>query len=270
MGRRSLGTLVGAYFATAVPALGAPLAAAGEAAPRRCGGAAERDALSALETAGDLRLRSGRRVRVADLRLAETGVGGRSWLASLAGSDVLVRVLGPPDRWGIVPATVALASAGPGEPIDVAEILVGEGWARVDVGERDELCRPDLLRLEQAARGRRLGLWSEGSDPVQADDLGRLRDLAGRFVLVEGRIVSVGERAARTYLNFGRDFARDFSVVIPRRNWSAWKLAGWTAERLRGRTVRVRGTLDLGRAPGMEVLATDMLEVEPDRTGRGP
>lgn len=272
MGRGRLGGRVGApSLAAGLACLAAAAGSAAEPVRTRCPGSAERDVLQAVGEAGELRLRSGRRVRLVDLRLAEAAPvpGARAWLASLAGAEILVTALGPADRWGVVPAAVALPSPGGGAAVDAAELLVGEGWARVDVGERDELCRPDLLRLEQAARARRLGAWRESPDPVPADDPDRLRALAGRFVLVEGRVRSVGERAARTYLNFGRDFARDFSVVIPRRTWTAMKAAGLTPERLRGRPVRVRGVLDLGRAPSLELLASDMLEVEPDGAAPG-
>jgi hypothetical protein len=40
----------------------------------------------------------------------------------------------------------------------------------------------------------------------------------GHFALVEGKILNVGEFGAAIYLNFGRRYTRDFSVMILRRN----------------------------------------------------
>jgi hypothetical protein len=79
--------------------------------------------------------------------------------------------------------------------IVLAELLVGEGFAIVDAGQRSMLCRPELLGQEQPARGRRVGLWtSDRYRPVAASDLGRLREMISRFALVEGVVRSVGER----------------------------------------------------------------------------
>jgi hypothetical protein len=93
--------------------------------------------------------------------------------------------------------------------------------------------------------------------------------LAGRFVLVEGRIRSVGERQQRTYLNFGSDWANDFTIIIPKRTWAIMRDRDLSARALNGRRVRGRGVIEIWRGPTMEISAAEMLEIlDLDRTRR--
>ncbi|WP_375459539.1 thermonuclease family protein [uncultured Enterovirga sp.] len=234
------------------------------APPGSCPGEVATDRILRVEDRGEVALASGGRVRLADIRIdpsAGEGAGRpgpRSWLASLAGQEVAVRRIGPPDRWGRAPASLALVEGAARH--DLAAFLVSEGWALVDAGERDTLCEPALLAAEGRARAGRLGLWKMGTLPLAAGDPEPLRAQSGRFAVVEGRVVSVGERKDRTYLNFGRDFSRDFAVVVPRRLWAAMKRSGVSAAELKGRTVRVRGIVEIRRAPQIELLSDHALE----------
>lgn len=191
----------------------------------------------------------------------------QAWLGSLAGRAVLVQEVGPRDRWDRTPAVVVLREGG---GVDLAELLVAEGLGLVDVGERDGLCRPALLAAEAGARTARRGIWASDRALLQADRPEMLREAGGRFALVEGRVVSVGERRDRTYLNFGRDFARDFAIVVPKRIWARLKQAGASAAALTGATIRVRGLLEIRRAPVLEIEAADMLEWQAPAPAREP
>jgi hypothetical protein len=254
-----------------VMALAAPAQAAGgaEQPPAfRCQGTDAQAVLSGVSAEGEFRIEGRGPVRLTDLRLAPDGEAakrGASFLSSLAGSAVRVREVGPPDRWGRASTEIELAGA---PPIDLGELLVSEGLAVVDPGQRDLLCRPGLLAAEGAARRNRVGLWREGTWPVQATATEALAGRAGAFAIVEGRVVSVGERRERTYLNFGRDWSRDFSVTIPRRIWEGLKARGVTAASLTRRVVRVRGILGVRRAPTLDLTVPDMLEVVDESPGR--
>ncbi|MGA0596762.1 thermonuclease family protein [Enterovirga sp. CN4-39] len=210
---------------------------------------------------GDVRLAAGRVARIADIRLAESSEAlrrARAWLETLGGEAVMLRELGPPDRWGRVPVHLELGRA---RPVDVAELLVSEGLAVVDPGQRDLLCRPELLQVEARARRSRSGLWREAGWPIAALAVDQLAAAEGRFAIIEGRIVSVGERRERTYLNFGRDWSRDFNVTITRRRWNDLKARGITAATLTGRYVRVRGIVEKRRSPTLDLTVADMLEM---------
>ncbi len=86
---------------------------------------------------------------------------------------------------------------------------------------------------------------------------------------MEGRIRSIGERQQRTYLNFGSNWANDFTIIIPKRTWATLRDRGLSARFLNGRRVRGRGLIEAWRGPTMEILASDMLEVlDQDRLRR--
>jgi hypothetical protein len=147
-------------------------------------------------------------------------------------------------------------------PIDVGELLVAEGLALVDPGEEDTLCRSNLLAVETRARERRLGLWKADGEPLlRALDTAAVAKQVGRFAIVEGRVVSVGERTARTYLNFGHVGRGALTVTLPKRTWSTLRARGVTAESLRGRRVRARGIVEMWRAATMEVVAPELIEI---------
>jgi hypothetical protein len=214
--------------------------------------------VTAVSGEGEIALASGAQTRLADVRLPD-GEPYRAealgWLKRHAQGDAHVSV-GTPDRWGRSPARVAVTRA------ELARGLVERGLALVDAGGSEELREADLLRLESEARGKKLGLWAEEANwPVRAEDEARLRQRIGRFALVEGRILSVGERGQRTYLNFGRNFAQDFTITIPKRNWTTMNDRGLSAVSLRGRRVRARGLLEEWNGTALTIEVPDLLEV---------
>ncbi len=83
----------------------------------------------------------------------------------------------------------------------------------------------------------------------------------GRFVLVEGQILSVRRSGTTIYLNFGDRWARDFSVLIPSRGERNFIAAGLALATLKNRRVRVRGWLDLRAGPLIEVDSPEQVEM---------
>jgi endonuclease YncB( thermonuclease family) len=224
------------------------------------------DRIAAVAGRGEIRLASGGIARLAGLRQPEepahaaAAAAAAALIESFKGNPVEVAATGAPDRWGRLPAVVTAATeAG---PVDLGRALVAAGLAIVDAGEADRLCPPGLLAAEARARAWGLGLWrGERYKPVAATDLERLKSLAGRFVLVEGRIRSVGERRQRTYLNFGADWTTDLTVTIPKRTWRTMRDRGLTAAGLRGRRVRARGLIEEWQGPAITIMSPEMLEI---------
>jgi len=257
-------------IALCLAATAVPTAAVAQAPGRRsaqpdpaCERVHSEEVIRSVSPLGEITFASGSKVRLLDIRLPQdNGEAPRAAavLASLEGRRVAVAAVGEADRWGRLAAELALVDGT--APIDLAELLVGEGFALVDAGERDGLCRPELLALEARARQRRLGLWAgERYRPAWAGDGERLKSLVGRFGLVEGRVRSVGERRERTYLNFGSDWQTDLTVVIPKRTWAVLQGRGLSAASLRGRRVRARGIFEEWQGVTVEIAAADMLEL---------
>ncbi len=267
----------------AAPLLAMPLPSA-RAAPAAKAGCAPPDGTLAtvLAVAGDggIVLSDGRTVRAAFVDVPDDlpddlGTAVRTMMAGLTGEMVTIRpVLPAPDRWGRIVAHIfvlnrmARENAASGS---FGEELVAAGLALMRTDEPDLIAEPGCLRAlalgEARARGRRLGLWASPAHALgAAGDTAGLVARAGRFAVFEGRVVSVGERGERTYINFGRRWNEDTTVTIPKRSWRIMERSGFSAATLRGRKVRVRGLVEDNRGPLVEVTEPHQIEfVETDR-----
>jgi hypothetical protein len=247
--------------------------AAAQSAPRGgvadcAAGSTRIEVLEGVGLRGEIRLASGARAVLDSLRwpdAPEIAAAAQAWLDARRGLGLTVTPRGRPDRWGRERADIEVTDG----DLDLAGGLIGEGLAFADANEADSLCRPALLLVEEAARAKRRGLWRE--PPPEASDGPALRALAGRFVVVEGRLRHVGERSARTYLDFGARGADALTVTVSKRTWRMVRARGLSAASLEGRAVRVRGILEIWRGPTVEA-GTDAIEVlgEADRPEAGP
>jgi hypothetical protein len=79
--------------------------------------------------------------------------------------------------------------------------------------------------------------------------------------VIEGKILSVRQAGATTYLKFGRNWTRDFAVTISRRTLSAFDAAGIAVKSLENRRVRVRGWVEARGGPRIEVLHPGQIEL---------
>lgn len=204
-------------------------------------------AVAAVTAPFELRLADGSHVRIAAVGLAAPGEGEAASAAALRDlvSQGPVRLdAAPPrrDRHGRHVARVASA-----EGADLGERLVAAGVALVGPAPRDvatDPCRARLLAAEGAARVARRGLWADGTFALEAADDPLIITRAGRYVIVEGRVVSLGKAGRTRYLNFGRRWSLDFTATIAESE-GAWP-RGWGIGpvALEGSRVRVRGWLE--------------------------
>ncbi len=100
---------------------------------------------------------------------------------------------------------------------------------------------------------------------MAADDLAGLNAATGRFAVVEGVVHHIGETASRTYLDFGRRYTKDFTIVVPRAARRSFAAAGIDLKSLRGQKVRVRGVLFSSGGPAIEIRKPASLELLKDR-----
>ncbi|NIX75206.1 thermonuclease family protein [Microvirga terricola] len=237
----------------------APLPALSQTA---CGGQTEPDRLQALTPQGDLVLASGRIAKLSAIRLPDAPERREEvlvWLRGRMGEDVQVRSRPGLDRWNRLLAQISLPHES--NPSDLAEKLVGSGLVLVDPGADETFCQSQLLHFEAKARELSLGLWRDDRyKPIQSDQTDRLRERIGNFALVEGRVRSVGERAQRTYLNFGGHWAEDFTIVIPKKTWKLMAERGLDAAALRGKTIRARGILEPWQGTSLTITVPEMIE----------
>lgn len=128
-------------------------------------------------------------------------------------------------------------------------------------------CLQRLMAIEAAARDDLRGVWANGNTTRRAGDPTLVEEV-GRFAIIEGRVLSVGDRARSTYLNFGRFWREDFTVVVPgrvRRSMMEGDVPTAREARLaplfEGRRVRVRGFLEDWGGPSVRIEHPAQIEV---------
>ena len=156
-------------------------------------------------------------------------------LRDLAGEGVVLGTssgTSPVDRYG---RTLAPVTTPAGDDIAGLVIAGGLGWVLPD-GVAD----PDMLyRLERDARRRRLGIWSDGTVPIL--HASRARSAVGRPAIIWGEVRRATDTREGVFLDFGDDWRRDFSVLIPKNRLRTFREAAMNPDELVGRSVEVRG-----------------------------
>ena len=191
-----------------------------------------------------LTLEDGREVRLADIvpaaALARSGTGADPLAALLGREATVMRAMetsgAPVDRYGRTVGDIVLKDTGD----SLLGRVIAEGLALVDPAVMSDRCLDELFVAERQAEAARRGLWANGG-PELASDAPDLLAAVGRYVLVEGRVESVGETRRTIYLNFGKEYRTDFTALVRRRDAATW---ADSLKALEGRTVRLRGVLE--------------------------
>ena len=232
-----------------------------------CGGEVfARGRVQSVEDGRTFVLDDGREVRLAAIEVPPpaTPDGGKAkaaLAALLAAADVALRGADiASDRYGRLVAYAASLRDGGERQVQAA--LIAAGLARVAARVGEHSCAAELLRREDAARRAKLGLWANPYyDVAEADDPAAILAQRGRFVLVEGKVLSVHESGATIYVNFGRRWTRDFTITILKRNARKFAAAGLEPKRLAGRHVLVRGWIEKRGGPWIEAAYPVQIEV---------
>jgi len=206
------------------------------------------------------RLEDGREVRLAGIEpvAADKAASGAALAAILPGRDVMLSGEDDtPDRYGRQPAFVFVA--GSETPVQGLLLAQGEALIAATVAEKD--CAAILAAAEAEARQARRGTWADPAAIKNAESPGDILAGIGRFTLVEGRVLSVRQAGATTYLNFGRNWTRDFAVTISRRASAAFEASGIGLKSLENRRIRVRGWVEARQGPRIEVLRVGQIEL---------
>ena len=206
------------------------------------------------------RLEDGREVRLAGVEpvASEKAKETSALSAIVAGREVMLRGDDDtPDRYGRQPAFVFVASS----ETSVQALLLSQGEALFSAAVTDKDCASVLSSAEAAARGAKQGTWADPTAIKNAESPGDILAGTGQFLVIEGRVLSVRQAGATTYLNFGRSWTRDFAVTIPKRILPGFEAAGIILKSLENRRIRVRGWVETRSGPRIEVLRVGQIEV---------
>jgi endonuclease YncB( thermonuclease family) len=249
------------------------LAAADPADAAGCAFAAQGDGhVAAVLDARTFRLQDGREIRLAGIEpvTSQTTAANRAAALSaiLNGRNVTLRADDDtPDRYGREPAFVFLASPEtsssetPSAETLVQSELLTQGEALVSATVTDKECSAVLMAAEAAARQAKRGIWADPAAIKNPESPGDILAGIGQFTLVEGKVLSVRQAGTTTYLNFGRNWTRDFAVTISRRVLALFEAAGIAPKSFENRRIRVRGWIEARNGPRIEVLRVGQIEL---------
>jgi endonuclease YncB( thermonuclease family) len=250
----------GEFCAAALP-LGLLFATTGPAAAAGCAFEPQGEGrVAAIIDARGFRLEDGREVRLAGIEpIAAEQAGSTSTLSAvLKGRDVSLRGEDDmPDRYGRQAAFVFLDDS----ESSVQEMLLGEGEALVAGTVSDKDCASVLAAAEAVARSEKKGTWADSAVIKNAESPGDILAGIGRFTVVEGKVLSVRQAGATTYLNFGRNWTQGFAATISRRMIPVFEAAGIGLKSLENRRIRVRGWVEARGGPRIEMLRVGQLEL---------
>ena len=211
---------------------------------------------AAITDARSVRLDDGREVRLTGIEA--TATTKQALTSLLVGRDVMLRSTDDtPDRYGRQGALVFIGDS----EISVQGMLLAQGDALVSGEIADKDCAAALMSSEAAARRQKKGSWADPSAIKNAESPDDILAGIGRFMVVEGKVLSVRQAGAMTYLNFGRSWTRGFAATISKRNLPAFENAGMTLKSLENRRIRVRGWVEGTTGPRIDVRLVEQVEL---------
>jgi endonuclease YncB( thermonuclease family) len=218
--------------------------------------------VGAIIDARTFRMDDGREVRLAGIETSAAGAGKPDGISALglliAGRNVVLRgETDAPDRYGRQPAFVFSGQ----DDASVQSQLLARGEALVSGTVADKACAADLIAAEAAARLARRGIWAGSAAIKNAESPGDILVRIGQFTVVEGKVLSVRQAGATSYINFGRRWTRDFAVTISRRMVPIFEAAGISLKSLENKRIRVRGYIEARGGPRIEALLVGQIEM---------
>jgi len=212
--------------------------------------------VAAIVDGRSVRLDDGREVRLSGIE--PTATTKQALASLLVGRDVTLRSADDtPDRYG---RQGGLVFIGEGDtPVQAMLLARGEAIVSAEIADKD--CAAALMSSEAEARRQKKGNWADLSAIKNAESPDDILAGIGRFVVVEGKVLSVRQAGAMTYLNFGRNWTRGFAVTISRRALPAFENAGVAIKSLENRRIRVRGWVEGNTGPRIDVRLVGQVEL---------
>jgi hypothetical protein len=215
--------------------------------------------VSAVLDVRTFRLGDNREIRLAAVEpAAGPGDSSRHLSTLIEGRDIELRGQDDaPDRYG---RQIAFAFvAGTQVPVQVELLKLGD--VLFSGLTSDKTCAADLAAAEADARNARRGIWADPAALKNAERPGDILAVAGRFAVVEGKVLSVRQAGATFYVNFSRRFTEGFAATISRRMIASLETAGLAPNSLENRRIRVRGWVEQRGGPRIEIFRSGQIEL---------
>jgi micrococcal nuclease len=174
-----------------------------------------------------------------------------------ATSVTLTAVPPKQDRYDRLRAQVFAAS--PSDTIWVQQRLLELGLARVSVSPDRTECAVEFYAAEASARANRRGIWASSAYAIRSPD--SVRADIGTFQVIEGVVQTATISGGRAYLYFGADPRSDLTATISSDDLKNFDAMGVDPRAYAGKTIRLRGLVQLFNGPSIEVANPQSVEV---------
>jgi len=217
-----------------------------------------------------LMLADGRVVRLAGVEAPKTylvrpgaeveavAVAARRTLERLSGGKrVAIHPAEPAsDRYGRMLAELTLEDG-----TWLQQAMVDSGFVRVRPFAGESSCLDALRVGEREAREARRGLWRNAEFSIVSAYDPSLIERKGLYVVVEGRVISVGHGDRVDFLNFGHVWRRDFTVLVGAAAAGRLAESGRSTDTMIGKRVRVRGIIEESGGPAIRLSNPGEIEI---------
>ncbi len=144
----------------------------------------------------------------------------------------------------------------------VQKYMLEKGMARVYSFADNRFCLDELLKAEAKARANKIGIWAHDYYKIRsAQKVKTLLNLENHYELVEGRVLKAEKVGSRLYLNFGKNWKQDFTIVIEKYGLRIFDKANINPLDYENALIRVRGWIEIKDGPKIEVTHPEQIEV---------
>ena len=141
----------------------------------------------------------------------------------------------------------------------VQGLLLSRGLARAFPSHHNPEMSKQLYLWESYGRQSNAGLWAKNYHPILTIE--ETHDNLNQHHVVEGIVQSVASVRNNVYLNFGADWKKDFTIMIPSAIRRAFSKDNIDLRDLQNQSIRVRGWLRSYNGPFLELHHKSHLEI---------
>lgn len=145
--------------------------------------------------------------------------------------------------------------------------LLKNGLARIQPGQDNTEMSTPMLALENEAIKHKRGIWSSDKFSVLTPETAE--SALNDWAIIEGKIAKTGMSNNVSFLNFGADWRKDFTIGLEGKIRRQMAKRGLDTMALAGKTVRVRGWVESYNGPYIKLSNAFWLEILPDVPPQG-
>lgn len=226
------------------------------------------------DATGRLVLSDGRKLRLSGIWMAAAD----NPLRHLLGREIVPYAAAKrPDRTDYLPAQIILRTdRGQPDADWLQAALLAGGQAFLYIYPDQISCAEALRASEKSAQLSGKGIWkldlsrqvpifpSAGMEPlfVGAVEHLTMERAAGRYGIIRGVVLSTGSAGRWRYLNFGRNYAQDFTVRMTAGVETRLSESGFPLKALKNKRVEVRGVIQSKDGPMIDVFDAAQIVIE--------